>query len=31
LDPDVQGDLRKLADLLLVRMKTALSTAGPSA
>jgi hypothetical protein len=26
MDPDVQGDLRKLADLLLVRMKTALST-----
>lgn len=31
MDPDVQGDLRKLADLLLVRMKTALSTEGPSA
>lgn len=30
-DPDVKGDLRKLADLLLVRMKTALSTEGPSA
>lgn len=31
MDPDVQGDLRKLADLLLVRMKTALSPEGPSA
>lgn len=31
MDPDVQGDLRKLADMLLVRMKNALRTQAPSA